>query len=88
MPIRMTHTPGIPGEAYDQIVAAIEEPLSQSPGFISHSASVGDDGVTVSEVWESREQWTAWYEQAVKPHLPPGGGEPTVEDLHKAFGHA
>jgi heme-degrading monooxygenase HmoA len=89
MPITMTqHAPGMPREVYDQTIANIGEPLRQSGGFISHAAQVTADGVTVTEVWETREQWQQWFDTSVRPHLPPGAPEPTVTELHNALGTA
>jgi heme-degrading monooxygenase HmoA len=85
MPITMTnHAPGMTAEAYDQVMIHTAEPLRSSPGFISHTAQITPDGVTVTEVWESREQWQQWFDASVRPHLPAGAAEPTVVDLHNA----
>ena len=87
MPITMTqHSPGMPFHVYDEIIANVGGPLRASPGFISHVANAGPDGVTVTEVWETREQWESWYSTSVKPHLPPNAPSPTVTELHNALG--
>lgn len=87
MPISMTqHAPGMPPAAYDEIMVHTEEPLRGSEGFISHAAAVTADGLTVTEVWETREQWERWYTESVKPHLPADSPEPTVTELHNAIG--
>jgi hypothetical protein len=76
----------MPAAAYDEIMVHTAEPLRSSEGFISHAAAVIADGLTVSEVWETREQWERWYTESVKPHLPPDAPEPTVTELHNAIG--
>ena len=87
MPISMTSTaPGMPAEAYNAVMADVAEPLRRSAGFISHAAQVSPDGVTVTELWETREQWQQWFDTLVRPHLPPGTPEPTVVEVHNAFG--
>lgn len=87
MPITMTnHAPGMSADAYNEIMANVAVPLGQSAGFVSHSASVSPEGVTVTEVWESRDQWEGWFDAAVRPHLPAGAPEPTVVELHNALG--
>lgn len=87
MAISMTqHAPGMPREVYDETMDNVGEPLRQSPGFISHVAQITQDGVTVTEVWESQEQWENWFNTSVKPHLPPGAPPPTVTQLHHALG--
>lgn len=79
------HAPGMTAEIYDGVMANAREPMKASEGFISHAATVTDDGVTVTEVWESREQWQQWFDSSVRPHLPPGAPEPTVTELHNAL---
>ncbi len=87
MPISMTQfAPGMPREAYDETMTNVGGPLRQSPGFISHAAQITDEGFTVTEVWESREQWENWFDHSVKPHLPAGAPLPTVTELHLALG--
>jgi heme-degrading monooxygenase HmoA len=75
----------MPAAAYDEIIAHVAEPLLRSEGFISHAAEITPDGVTVTEVWETREQWEHWHTAAVKPHLPPDAPEPIVTNLHNAL---
>jgi len=87
MPIRMTqHAPGMPAQAYEEIIANVGQPLRQSEGFISHAAEVTPQGMTATEVWETREQWECWFDGSVRPHLPADSPEPTVTELHNALG--
>jgi heme-degrading monooxygenase HmoA len=87
MPISMTnHAPGMTAEAYDQVMADATRPLRRTPGFISHVAEITPVGVTVTEVWDSREQWQQWFDHAVRPHLPAHAQRPTVTELHSALG--
>jgi len=86
MPISMTSTaPGMPAEAYDGATVDVAEPLRRSAGFISHAAQISRDGVTVTELWETREQRQQWFDTLVRPHLPPGTPEPTVVDVRNAL---
>ncbi len=86
MPISMTqNAPGMPRQAYDETMAHVAEPLRQSDGFISHAAQITAEGVTVTEIWDTREQWELWYTTSVKPHLPTDAPEPTVTDPHNAI---
>ncbi len=86
MPISMTqHAPGMPRQAYDETMANLAEPLRQCEGFISHAAQLSEDGVTVTEVWTTHEQWERWYTTSVKSHLPDDAPEPTVTELHNAL---
>jgi heme-degrading monooxygenase HmoA len=88
MAIRMTNTaPVMSGEDYDRMMVDVAEPLRRADGFISHSAEASADGLTVTELWESRAQWQKWFDASVRPHLPPDAAEPTITELHSAFGH-
>jgi heme-degrading monooxygenase HmoA len=78
MPISI---PQMPAEAYEQIIANVGQPLRESEGFISHAAEITPDGVTVTEVWETREQWQRWCNASVRPHGPADAPEPTVTEL-------
>ncbi|HTP22411.1 MAG TPA: hypothetical protein VMJ65_22570 [Solirubrobacteraceae bacterium] len=78
------HAPQRSAEAYEQIIANVGHPLRKSHGLISHAAEMTPDGVTVTEVWETREQWERWFNASVMPQLP--AGEPTVTELHNALG--
>ncbi len=87
MPISVTtHAPGLPASVYDEVLANHTEPLRQSAGFISHAAEITPQGLTVTEVWETREQWERWFDASVRPSLPAGAPEPTVTELHNALG--
>jgi heme-degrading monooxygenase HmoA len=86
MPVSViTHIPNLPAEAYDAIAAEQATPLREAPGFISHTASVSPEGVTVTETWEQRDDWQRFFDERVKPHLPPGLPAPTVAELHNVI---
>ncbi len=80
------HVPGMPAEAYDQTTAQVGDTLRGAPGFISHAGVVDADGVTVTELWETREQWQTYFDEHVKPHLPPDLPEPSFTELRAGFG--
>ena len=62
MPISMTQrSPGMPAAVYDEIIAHLAQSLRSSEGFISHAAETTADGVTVTEIWETREHWERWH---------------------------
>jgi len=45
--------------------------LRSSDGFISDAAEITADRVTVTEVWETREQWERWFNASVSHTYPP-----------------
>ena len=72
MPIKMVITvPGMSGDVYDQVSSQVESSLKAAPGFISHAGEAGPDGTTVTELWDSRDQWQEYFDSTVRPNLPP-----------------
>jgi len=45
---------------------------------------VEDGGITVIEIWDSIDQHDAWFNEVVKPHLPPDTPEPKFAELHNS----
>ncbi len=73
MPILITaHVKGQTKEGYLMILNGIGEYLKNAPGLIMHTAHTADDGVTVVEIWNSKEEGDAWFSKNVVPNLPPG----------------
>ena len=54
------------------MLAQMGEPMRKAKGFISHLAGPDGDSWRVIEVWESKEDATRWFAEAVHPNLPPG----------------
>ncbi len=75
------HVAGMDASTYDQVSSQLTPRLKQQPGFMYHVAFAAPDGMTVSEIWESREQHDRWFEENVKPNVP---GEMDIEviDVH------
>ncbi len=46
--------------------------MRSAPGFLGHWNGTTDTGVCVIEMWESPEAHQAWFENTIKPLLPPG----------------
>lgn len=85
MTILKTHqVPGMPSAAYDEIVAGVGESLQTADGFVAHYAIADDTGITVIEIWESKDQHDAWFDPTVRPQLPPGTPEPEFQDVHNS----
>jgi hypothetical protein len=76
---------GFTRETYDQMAQQLINPLRQSKGFIAHAAGPLDDGWQVTEIWETQEDHDSWFEQNVKPNLPPDATPPktTVFQIHR-----
>ena len=72
----------MPAEVYDQVVGGVKASQSAADGFVAHYGVVEDGGITVVEIWDSIGQHDAWFNEAVKPLLPPGTPEPTFVELH------
>jgi Antibiotic biosynthesis monooxygenase len=82
--LKRHHAPGMPPEAYDQVASGVEPSQREADGFVAHYAIVEDGGITVIEIWESIGQHDAWFNEVVKPQLPPDTPEPTFTELHNS----
>ena len=72
------HAPGMPADAYDQIATQdFHATQRTADGFVAHYSVLENGGITVVESWASRDQHDAWFDDAVRPFLPPGTPEPT-----------
>jgi hypothetical protein len=47
-------------------------------------AIVEDGGITVIEIWDSIDQHDAWFNEVVKPHLPPDTPDPKFAELRNS----
>jgi heme-degrading monooxygenase HmoA len=54
--------------------AGVADAMIQAPGFVSHISGAASTGYRVIEVWETREDHQAWYDNHIAPNLPPGMG--------------
>ena len=85
--LMIAEVPTLTEEAYGGMVGQLMPILRAYDGFISHAAGPNPDGGwRVVEVWESEAQGQKWFDENVKPNLPPG----VVSDrryfpLHTAF---
>lgn len=78
------HVTGMDASTYDQVSSQLTQQLKQQPGFMYHVAFAVPDGMTVSEIWESREQHDRWFEETVKPNVP-AEIEVEVIDVHNVL---
>jgi heme-degrading monooxygenase HmoA len=61
---------GMDTSAYDQTAEKLTAVIKKQPGFIGHVACETPDGMSVAEVWATREQFDRWFEENVKPNVP------------------
>ena len=71
--IMIAEAPGADASFIDGMrVAGVVDALAKAPGFVSHLSGAASSGYRVIEVWESRDDHQAWYDNHVAPNLPPG----------------
>jgi hypothetical protein len=69
--ILVRHRPdGMTPAQYDQIAPPLIEQLKTQPGFVLHTAFEDPEGFCVAEIWETKEQYDAWFNNHVKPNVP------------------
>ena len=88
MPVLMiAEVPNLTEEIYAGMIPQLSPLMRAADGFISHTGGPNPSGGwRVVEVWESEDDGRKWFEENVKPKLPPD----VVPDrkyypLHTAF---
>jgi hypothetical protein len=88
MPVLMIgQVPNLTEDVYAGMIGQMMPLMQAYNGFVSHAAGPGPDGGwRVVEVWETEEDGRNWFDENVKPNLPPD----VVPDrqyfpLHTAF---
>ena len=79
--------PNLTEEIYGGMIGQMMPLMRAAKGFISHTGGPSPSGGwRVVEVWESEEDGAAWFENNVKPNLPPGiTPDRRYYPLHTAF---
>jgi heme-degrading monooxygenase HmoA len=79
--------PNMTEEIYAGMVGQLMPLMRASKGFIAHAGGPGPTGGwRVVEVWESEEDGQNWFDENVKPNLPPGIiPDRTYHPLYTAF---
>jgi len=73
MAILMTaDVPAFTAEMADGMNAQVGDQMQRAPGFVIHTNGPAENGWRVTEVWESEDHFNRWYEETIKPNLPPG----------------
>lgn len=73
MPVLMiAEVPNLTEEVYGGMVGQMTPLMQTAKGFIFHSGGPNPTGGwRVIEAWESEEDGRAWFEENVRPNLPP-----------------
>ncbi len=79
--LKRHHAPGFPIDMYRDLLEEVRPSQSSADGFVSHHGIAEGDGLTVIEVWGSRAQHDSWFDEAVRPHLPPDTPEPEFFEI-------
>ena len=73
MPVLMTaHLPGATKEMIDGM-RPLREPIRNAKGFILHAHGPAPGGWRMTEVWETQDDFEAWFEASIKPLVPADG---------------
>jgi len=85
--LMIAEVPNLTEEIYAGMVGQLMPLMRASEGFISHAGgSSPTGGWRVVEVWESEEDGQKWFDENVKPNLPPDVvPDRTYHPLHTAF---
>jgi hypothetical protein len=75
---------GIGMNEYDQISPQLVDLVKQQPGFVLHVSFEDSQGFCVAEVWDSKEQHDAFFDQHVVPNVP-GEIKQEVIELHSLY---
>ena len=55
---------------YDKLSPPLVEQLKKQPGFVLHVSYDTPDGFVVAEVWETKDQHDAYFNEHVVPNVP------------------
>jgi hypothetical protein len=85
MPVLIRHRAAMTPEQYDQLSPPLVEQVKKAPGFILHVSYVDANGFCVSELWETKQQHDAWFNENVAPNVPTEITQEVVEihSLHR-----
>lgn len=74
MPVLMIgEVPNLTEDVYAGLIGQLTPLMRAHKGFVSHAAGPSPEGGwRVVEVWESEEDGQKWFDENVKPNLPPG----------------
>ena len=61
---------GITLAQYDEISPPLLEEIKKAPGFVLHTAFEDSQGFCVAEIWDSKAQHDAYFDEKVVPNVP------------------
>ncbi|MGH8994192.1 MAG: antibiotic biosynthesis monooxygenase family protein [Acidimicrobiia bacterium] len=88
MPVLMiAEVPNLTEEIYGGMVGQLMPLMQVSPGFIAHAGGPSPEGGwRVVEIWESEADAQKWFDDNVKPNLPPEiVPDRSYHPMHTAF---
>jgi hypothetical protein len=80
--------PGGTREQYDRVIEKMDLGGELPPGAVFHWVTVTDDGLLVTDVWESPEEFQAFADEKIGPLTADAGlAEPEVEhhEVHNSI---
>ena len=85
--VMIAEVPNLSEELYAGMVDQMKPLMRASNGFIAHSGGpIPSGGWRVVEFWESEEDGQRWFEENVRPNLPPDiVPNRTYHPVHTAF---
>jgi hypothetical protein len=88
MPVLMVaEQPNLDEKTYSSMLAQLMPLLRSAKGFMSHTGGPSPaGGVRIIEIWESEADSQKFFNENLKPNLPPGVvPDLTYSELHAAF---
>ena len=79
--------PALTEDIYAAMLSQMKPLMQASKGFIAHTGGPSPaGGWRVVEIWDSEAEGQQWFDENVKPNLPPGiTPTRTFHPLHTAF---
>jgi hypothetical protein len=81
--------PDLSAEVYDEVVTSLDLDANPPAGAILHVVGASDDGLVISEIWQTEQTFRAFCDYRLLPALRQHGalGEPLVEvaPLHNVY---
>ena len=85
--LMIAEQPNMNNETYASMLEQLTPLLRSAKGLVSHAGGPSPAGGTrIVEIWESKADQQEFFDENLKPHLPPGlAPEITYYELHAAL---